>query len=304
MFSNPDVHQDATSFPVGAVTRFFRGSRMHFLKLACASLAMFCGAAIAEPVYNFSPVNQYNLQLTAGFWNPIISYVSEKSGVPLNLKLGRTSADTTSYVLAREVDFAFTNHLFSPERVKLGWKVFGRRDAPAVRAQIVVPADSPIRSVSELAGRDIAFPGPEAIIAYKAPYAQLLQQKVAVNVFFAGNQDGAFSQLFSGRVAAVGANSQLAEGYAKREGKALRALWSSQPFNDLALMVSPRVPARDAQAVAAAFLGMDRDPRGRRVLEEVSALVRLPSMARFVAASDADYEAYRDFYSTAPGSLH
>ena len=75
--------------------------------------------AHAEPTYNFSPVNQYNLQVSAGFWNPIIQYVSSRSGVRLNLKLGRTSADTTSYVLAREVDFAFTNHLFSPERDKM-----------------------------------------------------------------------------------------------------------------------------------------------------------------------------------------
>ncbi|EGH26150.1 hypothetical protein PSYMO_33862, partial [Pseudomonas amygdali pv. mori str. 301020] len=88
--------------------------------------------------------------LSASFWNPIIKYVSDKSDVNLTLKLGRTSSDTTSYVLAQEVDFAFTNHLFSPERDKMGWKVFGRRDAPALEGQIVVPADSPIHSLSEL----------------------------------------------------------------------------------------------------------------------------------------------------------
>ncbi|KPC55723.1 ABC transporter substrate-binding protein [Pseudomonas amygdali pv. morsprunorum] len=32
----------------------------------------------------------------------------------------------------------------------MGWKVFGRRDAPALEGQIVVPADSPIHSLSEL----------------------------------------------------------------------------------------------------------------------------------------------------------
>lgn len=37
--------------------------------------------AISEElkVYNFSPVNQYNLNLSASFWNPIIKYVSEKA---------------------------------------------------------------------------------------------------------------------------------------------------------------------------------------------------------------------------------
>jgi phosphonate transport system substrate-binding protein len=87
------------------------------LQAGLASLALGTALAAAAPAwaaepptYNFSPVNQYNLQVSASFWNPIIRYVSGKSGVRLNLKLGRTSADTTSFVLAREVDFAFSNH--------------------------------------------------------------------------------------------------------------------------------------------------------------------------------------------------
>ena len=59
------------------------------------------GACAQEVVYRFSPVNQYDINLTAAYWNPIITYVSEKSGVPLQLKIGRTSADTTAFVLAQ-----------------------------------------------------------------------------------------------------------------------------------------------------------------------------------------------------------
>jgi phosphonate transport system substrate-binding protein len=33
-----------------------------------------------EVVYRFSPVNQYGINLTAAYWNPIISWVSEKAG--------------------------------------------------------------------------------------------------------------------------------------------------------------------------------------------------------------------------------
>src|SRR5450830_1891514 len=68
-------------------------------------------------IYRFSPVNQYDINLTAAYWNPIISYVAEKSGVKLILKIGRTSADTTSYVLAREVDFALPT-IYSPQSAK------------------------------------------------------------------------------------------------------------------------------------------------------------------------------------------
>lgn len=280
---------------------------MHtFAKAGLALLAcvLTAGAAGAEPhSFNFSPVNQYNLKVSASFWNPIIRYVSEKSGVRLNLKLGRTSADTTSYVLAREVDFAFTNHLFSPDREKMGWTVFGRRDAPPVRSQIVVPADSPVKSLAELAGGTVVFPGPEALIAYKVSYAELMRRNVNVNPVFAGNMDAAFTQLFAGRARASGANSQLVENYRGRESKSFRVLWSSAPFNDLALMASPRVPAADVRAVAQAFLGMRKDPEGRRILDAAAELVRSPQPLGFVAATDADYASYRAFYANAPITL-
>jgi phosphonate transport system substrate-binding protein len=271
---------------------------------ACSVASLPAAAAQAAPHgYNFSPVNQYNLQVSASFWNPIIRYVSARSGVRLNLKLGRTSADTTSYVLAREVDFAFTNHLFSPDREKMGWKVFGRRDAPPVMGQVVVPADSPVRDIKELAGSAVAFPGPEALVAYKTSYAQLLRKNIPVNVVFTGNQDAAFTQLFAGKVKAVGANSQLVANWSGREGKAFRVLWSSAPYNDLALMASPRVPQRDLRAVAQAFLGMSRDPEGRKILAGAGELVHAPSAPAFVAASDADYASYRAFYADAPANL-
>jgi phosphonate transport system substrate-binding protein len=253
--------------------------------------------------YRFSPVNQYGIELTASYWNPIIDYVSTKSGVKLQLKIGRTSADTTAYVLANEVEFVFSNHLFSPDRDQLGWKVFGRRATPAIRSQIVVLADSPITKLDQLANQTVAFPGHEATVAYKFSYANLLSQKIPVQVVFAGNMDGAFAQLASGKAKAVGTHTQLSSGWAKREGKAVRALWESEPLNDLALMSSKNVGAKDLAAVSKAFLEMGQDPAGQKVLASASELVKLPPTTTFVPSTGADYSAYRNFYQTAPASL-
>lgn len=270
--------------------------------VAAATVAPW-GAAQEQRTYAFSPVNQYGISLTADYWNPIISYVSTKSGVNLSLKIGRTSADTTSYVLAKEVDFVFTNHLFSPEREQLGFKVFGRRDAPSISGQIAVPEDSPITSLEQLADQDVGFPGPEATIAYKVPYAHLLARNIPVKVVFGGNMDGAFGQLVSGKVKAVGTHTQLLAGYAAREGRKFRVLWTSEPFPDLALMVSSRVPEKDRKAVADAFLGMGSDPRGREILRAASKAVGMPAETVFVASDGSEYGAYRRFYQTAPASL-
>jgi phosphonate transport system substrate-binding protein len=272
--------------------------------LALAGLAVVgSGHARGETALRFSPVNQYGIELTAAYWNPIIEHVSARSGVKLQLKIGRTSADTTAYVLANEVEFVFSNHLFSPERDKLGWKVFGRRDTPPLHSEIVVLADSPIQTLEQLAGQPVAFPGPEALIAYKFSYAHLLGRKVAVDVVFAGNMDAALAQLASGKVRAVGANSQLTDGWSRRENRPLRRLWRSEPLHDLALMASRKVSPRDLQAVSKAFLEMGQDPQGRQVLARAAELVKLPAGTAFVPSDGSEYGAYRNFYQTAPVDL-
>ncbi len=272
-----------------------------------AALALTLGARPAQAqddaVYRFSPVNQYGINLTAAYWNPIIAWVSEKSGVKLQLKIGRTSADTTAYVLAQEVEFVFSNHLFSPEREQLGWKVQARRQTPPLHGQIIVPADSPAKDLADLQGKDVVYPGPEALVSYKFTAAQLQARKVDTKTVFGGNTDGALAQLFSGKAAAAGVNAQLAEGFARREGKKYRVLWSSPPLHDLALMSAAKVPDKVAKAVTDAFVAMHKDAKGREVLHQASQQVGLTADAYFVPSNGSEYGAYRDFYRTAPASL-
>jgi len=274
------------------------------LRCLAIVLGLWAGLAQAQgPVYRFSPVNQWDINKTAAYWNPIIKYVSDKSGVRLELKIGRTSADTTAYVLAQEVEFIFSNHLFSPEREQLGWKVFGRRWTPPLYGQIAVPADSPVTRLEDLKGQEVVFAGPEAFIGYKITYAYLLSHNIDIKPVFAGNQNAAFAQLFAGKAKAVGSNSALVDGYTQREGKKFRVLWTSEGYHDLALMASSKVPEKDVKAVASAFINMHRDPVGKAILVKASEEVGLDPKAYFLPASAADYAAYRKFYQTAPMSL-
>jgi phosphonate transport system substrate-binding protein len=285
--------------------------RLWVINLSCVvSLCWLSASAHAAPdatagvpTYRFSPVNQWDINKTAAYWNPIIKYISDISKVKLELKIGRTSADTTAYVLAKEVEFVFSNHLFSPERERLGWTVFGRRWTPPLKGQIAVAADSPFTTLEELKGHEVVFAGPEAFVGYKVPYAFLLSKGINVKVNFSGNQNAAFAQLFAGKAKAVGSNSALIDGYAARENKKFRVLWTSEGYNDLALMASSKVPEKDLRAVASAFINMHRDPIGKAILLKASDEVGLDPLAHFLPATIDDYAAYRRFYQVAPIEL-
>jgi signal transduction histidine kinase len=116
--------------------------------MTIALCALAPARAADETGDRFSPVNQYGISGTAAYWNPIIAWVSDKSGVPLQLKIGRTAAETTANMLAQEVAFIFSSHMFSPEREQLGWTIFGHRLTLPVRGQVIVAADSPVTDLA------------------------------------------------------------------------------------------------------------------------------------------------------------
>lgn len=246
--------------------------------------------------YAFGVLNHRGLQATAAYWNPILNYVSARSGVPLELHIGRTANETTDRVVAGQLDFAYTNHLFTPQRDRLGWRVLARQDSKGIRGQVVVLDKSPIKTLQELDSKPVAFANPYGFTGYYVPMDALMRAGVKVTPLFSGNQEAAMGQLLSGQVEAAGVNHQVMADFARGRNLKYRVLAESEPYFDLAIMASPRVSAADSDKVRRAFAGMAGDPEGRRVLQRAAESLGLSKARGFVAASDRDYANYRTFF--------
>ena len=260
-----------------------------------ATLAQTQGGAPAKP-YAFNVLNQRTIALTAEYWNPILTYVSKKSGVQLELKLAKNAREGNQIAEKGGYDFLYTNHFFTPERDGLGFQVIALPVGPGVQSQIVVPSDSPARTLQDLEGKDVGFVSLDGFTGYYVPYDALLRAKVNVKVAITGNQEASVAQLKVGKLTAAGFNGTILERYARREGFAYRALWSSPLYPDLCIMAHKRVPADKIAALRAALAGMDKDPEGRKVLETSAALLKATGELGFVTAEDRDYDGYRTFF--------
>lgn len=269
--------------------------------LVCSLLMILAGLpgaahAQGEKPYSFGVVNQRSPVLHAQYWNPILRYVSDKSGVPLRLVLAKTAPDHSAMIGRGEFDFIYSNHNFTPRNDAVGYRVIARPIEAAIMGQIVVPADSAVRSLAELGGKDVVFPSRAAFVGYYVPMDALLRAGVRVEPLFAGNQEGAMGQLKSGRVLAAAVNSQVMRDYAERERFAYRVIWSSEPYLNIPITAHPSVPADKVRAVRAALVGMAEDPEGAKILAASAELVKQQKPYGFVAASDADFENYRRFF--------
>ena len=265
--------------------------------LASAAMLHSPGAA-AQKAYTFNVLNQRSIALTAQYWNPILTHVSKKSGVPLELKLAKTAQEGNAIAEKHGYDFLYTNHFFTPERDRLGYKVIARPAGPGIRSQIVVPEDSPIHSLQDLNGKEVAFVSPDAFAGYWLPMDALLRNKVNVKVVFTGNQEASSAQLRVNKISAAGVNSSVMARYGRREGFEYRALWTSEIYQDLCIMANPKVPADKVAKVRAALINMAKDPEGRQVLEAGAELLKSDGELGFVASENRDYDNYRKFYRT------
>jgi phosphonate transport system substrate-binding protein len=152
--------------------------------------------------------------------------------------------------------------------------------------------DSAFHRLEDLADHRIAFPSQHAFLAYAVPLVKLRSQGILVQEVFAGNQEGVLAQLKARRVDAIAVNSRSLTQYSEREGVHFRAIWTSEPFPDLAVVVHPRVPADTVKRVRDTLVGMSTDPAAKDVLERAGC-------PGFAAADEADYENVRAVYRLA-----
>jgi phosphonate transport system substrate-binding protein len=248
------------------------------------------GVAVAEQTpLTFGVLNQQSAALTAERWNPILEYVGSTSGVALRFRMGATVQDTNAMMGRGEFDFMFTNHNFRPEYDGVGYRAIARWGGDPIRMVVAVIHDSRITGLGQLAGKKVAFPSRDAFVGYAVPMVAFKKAGVQVEEVFAGNQEGAMAQVKTRRVEAAAVNSRFLAQYSEREGVEFRAIYTSEPFPELAVVVHPRVPASVVDKVRQALVAMTTDPIAGPVLEQA----KCPG---FEPATDRDYDGVRRIY--------
>jgi phosphonate transport system substrate-binding protein len=252
--------------------------------------------ALAGESFSFGVVPQRSAVLTAQYWNPILDYVQRRTGIALVLKVARTGQESSEATEQGLYDFVYSNHFFQPRMTAANYQVILRSREEAITGQIVTLAESPIRGLNDLDGKEVGFPSAAAFVGYAVPMDQLLRQRIAVTPVYGGNQEGIMGQLKAGRVLAAGVNNQVMKTFAARENLRYRVLWESPPFLNLPIAVHPRVPKSVVDVVRQAIDGMDGDPEGQKVLESSAHAIGQSPPYGFSASSPEDYRSYVEFY--------
>lgn len=242
-------------------------------------------------------------QGTAESYQPMLYYLSEKLNRPVELVQRSTYAETNALLEAGLVDLAFvcTGAYIVGERTSdmellVAPEVNGE---PAYYSYLIVPADSPARSMVDLRGKVFAFTDPLSNTGRLYPLYLLHQlwetpETFFSQTFFTYSHDVAIRAVADGLADGAAVDNLIYQYLIAREpeleGK-LRIIEKSPPFGIPPVVVNPNIRPQLRAELQELFLTMADDPKGRIVLGHLD-------IDRFIVLPDSAYDSVRTMEQT------
>lgn len=242
----------------------------------------------------FGVVPQQSSRRLIGHWGPVLRYLEDTTGLRVQFQTAPTIPAFEERLRHGEYDFAYMNpYHYTVFHEQPGYQAIAHARDKRIKGVIVVSRDSPVTTVQQLSGGDMAFPAPAAFAATLLTRALLDEQGVAIRPRFVGSHDAVYRAVAAGVFAAGGGIPRTLESVPADIRSRLRVLVSTQSFTPHAIAVHPRVEASVVERVRRALVRLGDDPRGR---DPVSGL----RIAGFTAAQDGDWDDVRALGLTAP----
>lgn len=221
---------------------------------------------------------------------PLAGYLTRELGRPVRLHLSPDLSKAVKEVAAGNVDIAYLTPIaYVDARAAGNVHILAKaltHGRDSFRLMLVTRADSPIRSVQNLAGKSFAF-GDEAAILQRAVVVNAgIRLEQLANYRFLGHYDNIARGVANGDFDAGILKDSLAGQWEK---KGLRTIYTSPELPPYNIVAGKHVNETTRRAIQAALLRLNiENPEHRTIIKALDA-----GYDGFVAATDADYDVVR-----------
>jgi len=239
---------------------------------AVVTLFLISNQTIASDAgeYTVAVVPQFRAEEIHRAWTPVLQRIKAETGIELRLSVFASIPNFEASVLAGGSDFAYMNPYHQVMARRAQGYIPLVRDATPLSGILMVREDSPISSVKELDGREVAFPAPNAFGASLWIRALLAEhENIRIVPAYVQTHSNAYRHVASGRAAAAGGiAATLAEEPAELRA-VLRPLLETPGVAPHPLSAHPRVPEKVRKAVSQSLLNLARTAEGKALLKEI-----------------------------------
>lgn len=238
--------------------------------------------------YSFGIVPQQSAKRLATLWGPILSYLSNKTGLKLQFKTAKNIPTFEQQLADGKYDFAYMNpYHFTVYNNKPGYKAIAARKNQAISGIIVTRKDSDIESLNMLADKSLAFPSPAAFAATILPQAELKNEGINFKAKYVSSHDSVYLTVAKGLLPAGGGVKRTLNNTPEEIRKQLKILWTSKKHTPHAFAAHPRINSEAYKIIQNALLDMESDPEGKVLLQSLKIKHGL------IRANDSDWDDVR-----------
>lgn len=239
-------------------------------------------------VIEFGVAPQHSASDLSKRWTPVFQYLSRKTGYDVRFRTGKDVPTYQRQCIDGKYDMIYINpyHYANLIRPKSGYEAFAQEKDGKLVGVVVVRKDSAYRTLRDLHGKAVAFPGRTAIVATLMPLAEFKASGTSVQAQYVSSHESALRAVAKGLYDAGGGDMKTLNNMKPELRAQLRILWTGAPLPPLVFAAHPRVSAAVKRRVAEAMIRMDHDPEGRELLNTIN-------FKGIVPAKDADYDGVR-----------
>jgi len=256
--------------------------------LAISVSVWFSGqAAAASETYTFGIVPQQAASKLARLWSPILKRVSEKSGYKVVFKTAKNIPTFEKVLATGGYDLSYMNpYHYTVFSQNPGYRAFAKQADKRIRGIVVVRKDSPVKNLKDLSGSQLAFPAPAAFAASVLPRAKLSNDGIPFTAKYVSSHDSVYRSVAKGLFKAGGGIQRTFGNVDEKTRNQLKVLWKTDGFTPHAFATHPNVPKEAARAIEKAFLDLNADAEGLKLLKSIN-------FKGIEAAGNADWDDVR-----------
>jgi phosphonate transport system substrate-binding protein len=222
-------------------------------------------------VYTFDVVPQLTAAKIYTAWSPLLQRVGQEAGLCFELRVSPTIPEFEQKLLKGEPEFVFLNPyhaVLAYQKKKYQPLLADSEDL--LTGILVVRADSPIKSLEELKGKNLSFPAPNSFAASLLIRAELAKKKIDINPVFVKTHSNVYRSIIGKDAVAGGGVNNTLDNEAPEVRQQLRVLYETQAYTPHPVATHPSVPAAVRDRFLKAMLKLTQDDEGKKLLDGIN----------------------------------
>jgi phosphonate transport system substrate-binding protein len=239
--------------------------------------------AAEEKTYTFGVVPQFEQRKLYAIWKPVIDDLEKRTGLKFNLVTTLKIQDFEKAFSRGEFDFVYVNPYHVVQLHDTQAYIPLVADKTPLRGILVVRKGGQINKPSDLDGKNVAFPSPNALGASLLVRADLDQvHHVKITPMYVTTHSSVYLHVAKGLASAGGGVEKTLQEQDEAIRSQLRVIYTTRSCPSHPVAAHPRVAKEDREKVRKALLDMSKTAEGKEMLKNVP-------VQQFVPVNYEDY---------------